>query len=412
MSLYRRRLVDPFLRSLLLEFPAVMVVGPRATGKTTTAARLCNTKISLDSPAMSAAFRADPDAALATLEEPVLLDEWQEVPAVLGAVKRAVDKDYRPGRFVLTGSVRADLETQTWPGTGRVIRLQMYGMTVREQLSLGLGKPFFDRLIDKEIPNPPANPPNLRDYVDLALRSGFPEPVISNSQRFGSQWLRSYTEQITTRDAEGSATGRDPIRLQRYMQAYALNTAGTATNQTIIQAAGINRKTALAYERLLKNLFIVQPVPAWTSNRLKRMSLGEKRYLVDAALAATILGLDSAAVMQDGDLMGRVLDTLVAAQLRSELEVSTSKPRLHHLRAEQGRHEIDLIAEFPGGKILAFEIKADAAPDSDSSRHLVWLREKLGDRFLRGIVFHTGPMAFELDNRITALPIASMWGST
>lgn len=117
----------------------------------------------------------------------------------------------------------------------------------------------------------------------------------------------SYTEQITTRDAERIETGRDPGRLQRNLEAYALNSAGTAAHQTIIQAAGINRKTALAYERILKKLFIVQPAPAWTSNRLKRMSLGEKRYLVDAALVTTILGVDSAAVMQDGDALGRVL---------------------------------------------------------------------------------------------------------
>lgn len=113
MSVYRRRLVDPLLAGLLSELPALLVVGPRATGKTTTAARHVATVVRLDREAGAAAFRADADAALRGLVEPVLLDEWQAVPGVLGAVKRAVDADYRPGRFLLTGSVGADLDAKT-----------------------------------------------------------------------------------------------------------------------------------------------------------------------------------------------------------------------------------------------------------------------------------------------------------
>lgn len=86
----------------------------------------------LDREAEAVAFRADPDAALHGLDEPVLLDEWRVVPGVLGAVKRTVDADPRPGRYILTGSVRADLEAETWPGTGRIVRVPMYGLTVRE----------------------------------------------------------------------------------------------------------------------------------------------------------------------------------------------------------------------------------------------------------------------------------------
>jgi hypothetical protein len=105
MARYLPRLVDNLIRELLNELPAVLVVGPRAAGKTTTAARHAVTLVRLDRPAEAAAFRADPDAALASFDEPVALDEWQEVPTVLGAVKRAVDEDPRPGRFLLTGSV-------------------------------------------------------------------------------------------------------------------------------------------------------------------------------------------------------------------------------------------------------------------------------------------------------------------
>src|SRR3954453_5786963 len=105
---YIPRLVDPLIEDIFGALPAIMLVGPRATGKTTTAARYVRTVIRLDREQESAAFLADPDAALRRLPEPVLLDEWQLVPDVLGAVKRAVDADHRPGRFILTGSVWSD----------------------------------------------------------------------------------------------------------------------------------------------------------------------------------------------------------------------------------------------------------------------------------------------------------------
>ncbi|MGQ0775585.1 MAG: AAA family ATPase [Pseudonocardiales bacterium] len=106
---YLPRLADPQLVALLRDLPAVMVTGPRAAGKTTSARRLAADILRLDDPAVAAVVAANPDAALRRAREPVLLDEWQEVPEVLGAVKRAVDDDPRPGRYLLTGSVEAEL---------------------------------------------------------------------------------------------------------------------------------------------------------------------------------------------------------------------------------------------------------------------------------------------------------------
>jgi len=115
--------------------------------------------------------------------------------------------------------------------------------------------------------------------------------------------------------------------------------------------------------------------------------------------------------MRDGYLLGRIIDTFTVAQIRPELELTPFKPRLHHLRTRDGRHEIDLIAELPGGDIVAIEIKSTAAPTRSDARHLEWLRDQLGDRFLAGAVLHTGPRPFRLGDRILALPIATLWGS-
>lgn len=407
---YKPRLIDETLKELLGALSAVMVTGPRASGKTTTAMRHAASVVRLDRPAEAAVFQADADVALGEFEEPILLDEWQEVPSVLGAVKRAVDRDPRPGRFLLTGSVRADLEATTWPGTGRLVRVPMLGMTVRELEGDATAPSPLDRIVAGDVPGVAGGPPDLRGYMEMALRSGFPDPALLMGPAARARWLEGYVDQLLTRDAIGIDPRRDPARLRRYFEAYALSTAGVASDATLLRAAGINRRTAVAYERLLTNLFAIEAMPAWASNRLRRLSLAPKRYLLDPAIAAAALGLDVRAALRDGDLLGRLLDTFVAAQLRGECASLGQRPRLYHLREEHGRREVDVIAEIGGREVLAFEVKADASPGRDPARHLIWLRDKLGDRFLGGIVFHTGPAAFELDERVIVAPICVLWG--
>lgn len=408
---YIPRLVDRRLASLLAELPALMLTGPRATGKTTTARRHAETVVRLDREAEATAFRADPDSALRFLREPVLLDEWQAVPGVLGAVKRAVDDDPRPGRFLLTGSVRADLTDETWPGTGRVVRLRMGGFTQRELDGRATSDPFLERLATGRVEafEAPDDPPALRDYVELALRGGYPEPALRLSPAAGRTWLEGYLDQLLTRDVDLLDGPRDPARLRRYFEALAASTAGLAEHKTLYDAAGINRRTALAYDELLTNLFVLDSLPAWTTNRLTRLVRGAKRYLGDPSLVGAALGVDVAAAMRDGDLLGRLVETFVLAQLRPEAQLGPGGPRLHHLRDRDGRREVDVVAELPGGDVLAIEIKATAAPTGADARHLVWLREKLGERFRAGAVLHTGPRPFALADDILALPICTLW---
>ena len=406
---YQPRLADCLIADLLAELPALLVVGPRAAGKTTTASRHATTVVRLDQPGEAAAFRADPDSALRGLEEPVLLDEWQAVPEVLGAVKRAVDLDARPGRYLLTGSVRADLDTPTWSGTGRLVRVPMFGMTVREQLGRVSGDPVLDRVAVGEALEVPPDAPDLRGYVELALRSGFPEASLRLSSIARERWLESYVDQLLTRDAALVDGGRDPARLRRFIEAYAVNSAGIVADKTLIDTAGVNRKTAIAYEHLLTNLLVIEAVPAWTSNRLKRLVLTPKRYVVDPALIGALLRVDVDAVLRDGELLGRLLDTFVVAQLRAELSLGRTRPRLYHLREQQGRREVDVLAELGASRVIGFEVKAGAAPDSNDARHLAWLRDELAERFVAGVVFHTGPRVFSLGDRILAAPIAALW---
>jgi hypothetical protein len=365
--------------------------------------------VRLDRPEEAAIFRADPDAAIRGLDEPVLLDEWQEVPEVLGAVKRAVDSDPRPGRYLLTGSVRDDVRSSTWPATGRVVLLTMYGMTIAEQLDRAGSAPLVDRLVRGEALEVSPNTPDIRGYLELGMRSGFPRAALWLSGRPRRQWIEGYLEQVLTRDALELRGVRDPERLRRYFEAFALNSAGVIDDRKLYEAAGIDRKTASAYEQLLVNLMIVERLPAWTSNRLKRLTRSPKRYVIDPALVAGALRLDDQGIGRDGNLLGRFLDSFVVAQLRADAVRADTRPRLYHFRQRDGRHEIDLLTEIEGSKIVAVEVKAGAAVSQDDAKHLRWLRDEVGDRFVAGVVLHTGSRVHEIDDRILTAPISTLW---
>lgn len=406
---YRPRHLDAAIEALFRELPALLLVGPRATGKTTTAARHARSIVHLDREAEAEAFRADPDAALQAFEEPILLDEWQVTPGVLAAVKRAIDARPEPRRFLITGSVRPELDGEWWPGTGRVTRLPMYGMTIREQIGALSGASWLDRVANGEPLRPAAETPDLRGYLELALRSGFPEPALRLSPATRGRWLDSYLEHLLTRDADQADAGRDPVRLRRYLAAYAANTAGVVDERTLFDAAGIDRKTAKAYERLLTNLHAIDALPAWSSNRLQRLVHGPKRHLVDAGLAGAALGVDVNGVVRQGHLLGRLLDTFVVSQLRAEAVVTAARPHFYHLRQQEGRVEVDILVELGGGRLVGIEVKASAAPTTHDARHLITLRERFSQEFVAGVVLHTGPRVYTLTDRVVAAPISSLW---
>ena len=187
-----------------------------------------------------------------------------------------------------------------------------------------------------------------------------------------------------------------------------LSTAGLPARQTLLQAADVSAVTARQYDDLLAEAFVATTVPAWHTHRLKRLIRTSKRYVLDPGLAMAAAGVDAEGLRRSGDLIGRLLDTFVHAQLWPELALLGSSSRLSHLRTEQGRHEVDLIAEHEG-RVVGIEVKAGGVVTARDARHLAWLRDQLGDEFARGVVLHTGPGAYEVGERILAVPIAALW---
>jgi len=242
----------------------------------------------------------------------------------MGAVKRAVDDDPRPGRFVLTGSVRADVEEQMWPGTGRLIRVQMFGMTEQEIRNTSPMVPapkLLDALVagDVNALSLPVPSHDLRDYIEQAIRGGFPSLVLDHTPDTRDVWVDSYLEQLLTRDGHLRIADREQYKLARYFEAVAANSAGIVEHKTIYDAAAVDRRTADTYDVLLERLFITEQIPAWTSSRLDRLIKMPKRYVVDGALMAAALGAAVDTILGNGELLGRTIDTFVMARLRPEI---------------------------------------------------------------------------------------------
>ena len=396
-------------------WPAEFITGARAVGKTTTALRHARSVLRLDVEAERGIVLDDPDAAIRDGPFPLLIDEWQHAPGVLGAVKRAVDATPSPpGRYLLTGSARNDLHVGQWPLTGRVLTTQLWPLTGRERFGDATAPSLFDRWDGDLRFALPSERPDVLGYIDIALDGGFPGALSASRAGARDDWMRTYVDVAVTRDLgefnRGNGRGRSPESLRRCLAAFALHTSGVVHDTALARASGLDRRTTMGYHEMLTVLRLVADVPAWHSNRLKRLTSMPKRYLADAGLAAWLMGVDRESLRRDSDARGRIIDTYVAAQLRAEVSAARGRAQMFHLRTQGGEHEIDLVVET-GRRLAAFEIKTSSAPSTHDARHIAWLRDQLpAERFAGGVVFHTGPHRYGLGDRIEAVPIAGLWG--
>lgn len=420
MDGYLERVVDRDLDELIEGLPAISLEGPKGVGKTVTAARRAATVLNLEQARQRELIDAEPER-LDAGPFPVLVDEWQRHPPVWDLVRRSVDRDGTAGRFLLTGSA-VPVGAPIHSGAGRIVTLRMRPMSLAER---GLGPPTvsLQSLLSGERPTIGGeSTTDLATYTDEILASGFPW-IRSLAPRARRLQLDGYLDRIVEREfAEHGQVIRRAATLRVWLQAYAAATSTTASYNAILDAATAgeadkpSKDTTTVYRDVLTQLWLLDPVPGWLPGRgsFRRLGQAPKHQLADPALAARLLGVDSAALragddapgerLRDGPLLGALFESLVALSLR--VYAQSAEARVHHLRTRNGDHEIDLIVERADRRVVAFEVKLGPSVDDTTVRHLRWLRGRLGDDLLDAGVITTGPSAYRRADGIAVIPAA------
>ena len=409
-ALYPRSVEWLVQDELLPAFPALWVVGPRGCGKSTSMSRFADAVLDLSEPGDRLAAREDPDGALSYSGGTLLVDEWQEAPEILGAIKRAVDADRssRPGRFIVTGSVRAAQQAATWPGTGRLIRVRMHGLTRAEMERAERYNPVDVLFKLAQVKFAPSEW-NRNDYLEAIVAGRFPVAV-DLSARNRRRWFSSYVEQLIDRDAQ-QISHRSPHagKLRSVLESCAARTGQELNKQATARDAGVDFRTADGYLGLLEDLCVISRLPAWHAKRLQRLTRSPKIVMTDPGMAAHLLNTDAASLGRDPMLIGQMFETFAATELLAHIETAAEETRIFHARDRDGK-EVDMVLESRG-KIVGVEVKSSSVVGRDDAKGLIWLRERLGDAFAGGAVLSSGRIPFQIDDRVWALPLSALWNA-
>lgn len=408
----QRAIVQELLASLA-DNPAVLLQGPRQSGKTTLArtmpAHHAETRyLTLDDAAVLATARQDPQGFIEGLAGPVIIDEFQRVPELAMAIKGSIDKDRAPGRFFLTGSSnvlmlpkiadylvgRAEIHT-LWP----LSQGELAGTP--EQFALELFAPEFTAYH-------PAQGVSREDLVERLLKGGFPVPLQRESHRRRQAWFGSYITTILQREVRDMASIEGLSEMPRLLALLATRVGALINFADLSRSLSMPQSTLKRYMALLEAAFLVRPLPAWSANLGKRLVKSPKLMLVDSALLVYLLGADKRRLLEDPALLGHLAENFVAMELRKQLGWLDPHTTLFHFRTTAG-HEVDVLMERPDGQLVGIEVKAASSLNPKDLRGLRYLRDLVGPRFSRGIVLYLGSEGLTLDAQLYALPISALW---
>ena len=409
--MYRRSLEEP-LRTALADTPVVLLNGARQTGKTTLARTLADrghaaTYISLDDAGTLSLARNDPVGFLAGLEGSVILDEVQRAPELLTAIKIEVDRQRTPGRFLLTGSANVlalPRLSESLAGRMEILTLRPLSQSEIEGSRYG----FVDSLFEPKAPQAELPVFMRREMIERVMRGGYPEPFARNGEARRRAWFRSYITTILQRDVRDIADIGRLTDMPHLLALLASRIASLLNLADISRSLGMPYTTLHRYMALLEATYLVQLLPAWSSNLGSRVVKSPKLLLNDTGLAASLLGLNAERLQQDGKQFGALLENFVAMEVQKDIGWSHVQPLLYHFRTHIGQ-EVDLLLEDPSGRIVGIEVKASATADPAHFRGLVALAEAAGERFVRGIVLYTGMSVTPFSRNMHAVPISALW---
>ena len=375
----------------------------------------------LDDMALQAAARADPHGFVAHGAGLMVIDEVQRTPELLQAIKKEVDENPLPGRFLLTGSAHI----QSSPGVteslaGRVAHQRLRPFAAGEMARVAptfmarAGREDWAGLSSSYAAVPGSAPPaplSGKDAVLLqALRGGYPE-VQALGDKAVRRWHQDYVAALLARDLQDIALIRRKDSMHKLIEVLAAWSGKLMDVSAIGGQLALSRPTLETYINALQTLFLVERVRPWAKTDYARVSKQDKLFMTDTGLAASVLRWSFDKVRLDADLSGKLVESFVFAQLAAQLDAQGDPCQLFHYR-DRERREIDFVIETPDGMTVGVEVKAGSAVGLDSFKHLAWFRERMlpHQATFVGLVLYTGEQVLRFGEHLWAVPMHVLWG--
>ncbi|MGH3943047.1 MAG: ATP-binding protein [Pseudonocardiaceae bacterium] len=391
----------------LLDTPAVFVAGPRQVGKSTLVQLVRQDGyVTLDRATVRAGAGADPDGFVSGLPVPVALDEVQRVPDLLLALKAEIDEDRQPGRFLLTGSANVLMlpkVADALPG-----RMEIVELWPLSQGEIG-SRPesFVDAIFEMALPPVEVARVSRSELFDRVLCGGFPESLQRPVDR-RADWFESYLTAVVEREVRDLSNVGSIAELTMMIRLISARAGSLFNLADVARSAQLPHSTARNYLGLLRAVFLVVDVPAWTTSLTTRIVRAPKLFLVDSGLTAHLQGVTRERLAADPHLAGGLLEAFVAMELRKQISWSRVRPGLAHFRTKSG-DEVDFVLEARDGTLVGIEVKSSATVRSGDFAGLRVLEQIAGPRFRRGIVLYTGTDLVSFGPTLIAAPVSLLW---
>lgn len=403
-----RRATDLVLEALE-DTRVVVVNGARQTGKSTLAEfalaqRPGGRARFLDEPGTREAAQSDP-VRFVRHDGTLLIDEVQRVPDLWLTIKNEVDRDPRPGRFLLTGSARL-LGLASLPDAlvGRSETVELWPLSQGE--IDGAPDGFVDAVLAAGTDVPAVTSElRRRDYLARALRGGYPEAVRRDQPRRRARFFESYIADLLARDVKQVAQIERSADMRRLLSLLAAQTSGLVNQARLASELAISAPTVRSYLEILETIYLVKLIPAWANNLTTRAVSTPKVIFVDSGLAGFL-----AAGGTNDTAIGSLIENFVVGELARQLTWSERSARLYHYR-DRDKFEIDAILEDNAGTLVGIEVKAAETARSDDFTALRHLQRKLGDRLRAGIVLYCGTDTLPFGPNLAAMPISALWNT-
>ena len=406
------RNAEPRVLEALADTRVVFIAGARQVGKSTLAEQIARSgdfteELSLDVRATREAALADPEGFIAGIAGPAFIDEVQRAPELLLAIKRAVDRDAAPGRFLLTGSANLLTARKVKDAlTGRMETVRLWPLSQSE--IHGSAGNFVDALFAAEPPRVTGAPVGRKAFVEAVAAGGYPEARVRSGRR-RDRWFASYLDTTLDRDLREVSDARKLHEVPRLLRLLASQAANILSYRAVAKKLDLTHETVREYVGLLQTVFLVHLLPAWRPGIGAREVHAPKAYLVDAGLLAHLLGADERRIETDDQITGKVLENFVVTEVLKHAGWAATDSSAYHYR--QREDEVDLLLESRSGEIVAVEVKAAASVDRRDVRAMEKLRDGRGARFKAGVVVCACEQTTPLGDRLWAMPLSGLWHS-